>query len=333
MVTTRSSGDDDYTGYGAAAPCGTSLAAPIVTASAAMVLGTNGTLTNDDLEAVLKLTADDLGSPGRDNEYGHGQVKLSDAIDFVSSPREVYHSTVSSLGGQPFSGTYIGSRTNQEFSNTPFNSVGDTFEPFHVRIYELEIDASFASKGVGETVVNAWAQPRLSTGFPNQPKIDAYLLTSHIETDLTTLDDTDVVLRTYTYKVSEYGDSTSCLGWYPLEVSGAGACGSTDVTPKFDYTFVTEPSSPLSGSVSALSSMDLSIEILGSRVSIGASGVPAGQPIQFELHDVLGRTIRTSESSSSTSVQFDIRGLASGVYWARATTSDATVSRKVVIVR
>jgi hypothetical protein len=215
IVTTKGSGDDDYTGYGFAAPCGTSLAAPIVTASAAMVLGANGTLTNDDLEAVLKLTADDLGSPGRDNEYGHGQVKLSDAIDFVSSPREVYHSMVSSLGRQPFSATYIGSRTNQEFSNTPFNSVGDTFEPFHVRIYELEIDASFASKGVGETVVNAWAQPRLSTGFPNQPKIDAYLLTSHIETDLTTLDDTDVVLRTYTYKVSEYGDSTSVSDGIP----------------------------------------------------------------------------------------------------------------------
>lgn len=68
-------------------------------------------------------------------------------------------------------------------------------------------------------------------------------------------------------------------------------------------------------------------------MSMSASGAPTGDAIQFALHDVLGRSVRTVESSGSSSVQFVTDGLASGVYWARATTAGSTVSQKVVIVR
>lgn len=70
-------------GYGGGS--GTSLAAPHVTGTAALVLAAgiadanrNGRV-NDEVEARLQQTADDLGLPGRDPEYGYGLVDAARA--------------------------------------------------------------------------------------------------------------------------------------------------------------------------------------------------------------------------------------------------------------
>ena len=60
---------------------GTSMAAPMVAGVCALILSANRDLTPDNVTEILKITANDLGEPGRDNVYGWGEVNASRALD------------------------------------------------------------------------------------------------------------------------------------------------------------------------------------------------------------------------------------------------------------
>jgi serine protease len=60
---------------------GTSMATPHVSAVAALVWGASPTATNAQIRQVLRDTAEDLGTAGRDNYYGYGLVRAKAAID------------------------------------------------------------------------------------------------------------------------------------------------------------------------------------------------------------------------------------------------------------
>ena len=59
---------------------GTSFASPIVAGCAAVLLANNPQLTNVEVVEILEETALDLGSAGRDPEYGEGLVQLDKAL-------------------------------------------------------------------------------------------------------------------------------------------------------------------------------------------------------------------------------------------------------------
>lgn len=59
---------------------GTSMATPHVAAAAALVWASKPNLTNDQLGALLRATATDLGAKGRDDYFGHGLVNPTRAI-------------------------------------------------------------------------------------------------------------------------------------------------------------------------------------------------------------------------------------------------------------
>ncbi|MGD9559724.1 MAG: S8 family serine peptidase [Oscillospiraceae bacterium] len=61
---------------------GTSMAAPIVSAVAALLYAQNPKLTPAGVKEILYNTADDLGTPGRDNYYGHGRVNAYRALRY-----------------------------------------------------------------------------------------------------------------------------------------------------------------------------------------------------------------------------------------------------------
>jgi subtilisin family serine protease len=64
---------------------GTSMAAPHVAGTAALVWSTNPTLSRDEVEAILFDTADDLGAPGRDDRYGYGRLNALRATQRAAS--------------------------------------------------------------------------------------------------------------------------------------------------------------------------------------------------------------------------------------------------------
>jgi subtilisin family serine protease len=62
---------------------GTSFSSPMVAGVAALVDGKYGGAMNaGDLKEVLKMTADDVGAEGTDNEFGHGRVNADMATDY-----------------------------------------------------------------------------------------------------------------------------------------------------------------------------------------------------------------------------------------------------------
>lgn len=63
-----------HKGGGYATLSGTSMAAPHVTGTAALVIANGNGLINDEVRSRLQSTAEDLGMEGRDNLYGYGLV-------------------------------------------------------------------------------------------------------------------------------------------------------------------------------------------------------------------------------------------------------------------
>ncbi|MDH7569866.1 MAG: S8 family serine peptidase [Armatimonadota bacterium] len=69
-------------GGGAVGAVGTSFSAPIVAGVAALMLSVNPSLTGEEVQAILKESADDRGPAGWDPDYGWGRVNAARAVAF-----------------------------------------------------------------------------------------------------------------------------------------------------------------------------------------------------------------------------------------------------------
>jgi subtilisin family serine protease len=96
--------------------CGTSMAAPVVTAVAAMIWSRNLSMTAAQVRSLLEASAADLGSPGFDPYFGHGRVSAYNALYVppppppslsvsISGPTEVLPNTSCSWFGSAAGGT------------------------------------------------------------------------------------------------------------------------------------------------------------------------------------------------------------------------------------
>jgi subtilisin len=99
-----------WTQGGYAVDCGTSMAAPVVSAAAALVWTKNPSWTNQQVRAHLAATAKDLGAPGWDEYFGFGRIDVGAAVGVpppsvqISGPTlitssDTYTWTASASGG------------------------------------------------------------------------------------------------------------------------------------------------------------------------------------------------------------------------------------------
>ncbi|NVJ60154.1 MAG: S8 family serine peptidase [Gammaproteobacteria bacterium] len=79
-TTVESRTGTDYAYYN-----GTSMATPHVTGVAALVWSQFPQCSASQIRNVLNVTAEDLGSSGRDTKYGYGMVNAQDAVDYLSA--------------------------------------------------------------------------------------------------------------------------------------------------------------------------------------------------------------------------------------------------------
>ena len=75
---------------------GTSMAAPHVSGVAALVWSAIPNLTNTEVRDALIATAEDLGTPGRDDMYGAGLVQANKALTYLyDTPFPTFYPTPS----------------------------------------------------------------------------------------------------------------------------------------------------------------------------------------------------------------------------------------------
>ncbi|HED54317.1 MAG TPA: hypothetical protein ENJ00_08975 [Phycisphaerales bacterium] len=82
-VNILSTWDDAASSPGYRYQSGTSAAAPVVAGVAALVLSADPTMSPDEVRDVLKNSAQDLGAPGFDVQYGYGRVNANRAVALV----------------------------------------------------------------------------------------------------------------------------------------------------------------------------------------------------------------------------------------------------------
>jgi thermitase len=127
-------------GGGYSGASGTSFAAPIVAGLAALIISTNPTFTPTQIQNKVKQSADDLGTPGWDTNYGWGRVNAASAVSGAPAPDTAPPSvsfTSPSSGGN-VSGTVtlqVSASDNVAVSSVSFSVDGvhqgsDTSSPF-----------------------------------------------------------------------------------------------------------------------------------------------------------------------------------------------------------
>lgn len=88
---------------------GTSFSSPVVAGEAAMIFAKNSALTADEVRQIISDTAKDLGTTGKDDEYGNGLVQIDNALQIVEQPA----APLLTVSGTPDQGTAIVMGTRQ----------------------------------------------------------------------------------------------------------------------------------------------------------------------------------------------------------------------------
>lgn len=180
---------------------GTSMATPHVTGAASLLLGANAYLHNDDIEQVLRLSADDIGAPGGwDPETGTGRLNAARSLEYLQTPWVIVTSAVT--GGSAVDSSAIGPVTLLGISGLP---EGD----YNARRVEVRADIAWGSplaitlcvwgRGVSTRGFSS-AEPNFGTGWcePVPLTTTAY----------------GAQFRTYVYHVWSIPTNTD-LGYFP----------------------------------------------------------------------------------------------------------------------
>ncbi len=136
---------------------GTSMATPFVTGVVAYLLSFNNTLTPYQVKQVLELTADDKGTPGFDESFGHGRVNVLAAATMVRTGI-----------GLPASGSYYVTKklvvTVNNTSDNYHSGLGDPYDKVLLAQKVYLYDAN--GKVVSVAMTNATNGQAIFYGLP-----------------------------------------------------------------------------------------------------------------------------------------------------------------------
>jgi subtilisin family serine protease len=298
---------------------GTSFSAPMVAGVAGLILSESRDrslgLTNDDIQHLMEQTADDLGSSGRDDEFGHGRVNARKALEALQPPNEVEQ--VVHTGG-------AGQKIDDDFSQIfIYNGRPDGIASGSYFADVYEVNGSVTFDHYYEQPPMVWIRDRSTKGWSiNNPNNEMPYV------KITNVTNEGFDFRTYAYYVTvDKSSGQQINSWYPASPSGV----------KIAYTAVgdrgTAPTPP--PSVSLTGPYSLSYNESGTWTADVTDGVapftyrwrtrPASDPYGWTTQ----KTTTTSNRSDSYS---HAMGLSGFVVEARVTDDRGEAETKTINV-
>ncbi len=166
------------TGSTYASPNGTSFSAPLVAGLIGLVWSYNPDLTPDEVEQIIKLSADDLGAPGVDDTFGYGRINAANALAMTPAPSVQFQfpaglpDIIDPSGGTTFRVEVIGSDITP-VPGTGTLTYNDGSGPITVPMQEIEpnvYDAVFSALEC-DTQVSFFVSVQTSDGgTANEPR-------------------------------------------------------------------------------------------------------------------------------------------------------------------
>lgn len=333
---------NSYTRY-----TGTSMATPIVSGIASLLKGYNPNLYNDDIEQIIRISADDKGPTGWDQEYGTGRVNARKALDYLRAPYVLRHSTASgatSVVGPDESVLYLLSNpeTYWDYSyllvpKTFYGVAGLEDGTYLVLTYEAYRDVSFEAM----SLAFAWGRGIGTVGLSNA---NLNFGLGWCEVVPGSLSQSGARLKTYVYAVGRLaneliiGNYWNFIGWYPTY--------PTDVS--YNYTVLGIPTiQQLTADGSQLRSERVSLaeefalypnypNPFNPETNISFS-LPEKLFVTLKVYDVLGREVAELVSDfregGNYKVKLDGSNLSSGIYFYKLTAGGNISVKKMLLIK
>jgi hypothetical protein len=208
---------------------GTSFAAPHVAGLAALLLGYDNTLYNDDIENIINLSATDEYRPpaaeGYDDHTGYGIINARTAFDILQPPNCLIH--FEEYGGYEHSAT--------GYMMYQFFDVGNlsSGSPYLARRVEVRKWVNFDRPYID--IPNVWGTGVRAAGFSGANPNYGMGYTDIIPGTIT---ETGCQARTFIYQVRTI--SMEYIGWYPCDINGVrfaySVLGEEELLPA-DYIY------------------------------------------------------------------------------------------------
>jgi hypothetical protein len=187
---------------------GTSMAAPHVTGIASLLKGYNSNLANDDIENIIKLSADKIPAMNGDNfntTYGYGRVNAELALKYLLPPYTFVQQTA-------ISGTTVNTSKQDE---AQFFTAGNLASGNYL-VQKIEVQKTVPLPNNIINVVGAWGRGAFSTGWSTANPNFGEGFCDVVPGSLT---NTSMTLRTYVYDVTTLLGVH--LGYYPVSPANA----------------------------------------------------------------------------------------------------------------
>ncbi|NQV17722.1 MAG: S8 family serine peptidase [Armatimonadetes bacterium] len=180
---------------------GTSFSSPLVSGAAALCLSLNPNLYPEDIEHILKQTANsDINVPGWDSETGHGILDVHNVLSYIQN-HTFEHFSVTNISGQLVQSWY-----HQHFYET-FKVPNGIY---YAKRYKIETDIDFIPNSDDFEI---WPIS-INAGFRDNSPGDGFNNSEIVNIDYV---NNTCTVRTYAFKL-RYTDGTF-FRWFPCEPS------------------------------------------------------------------------------------------------------------------
>lgn len=188
---------------------GTSMSTPIVSGIASLLKGYKPSLENDDIENIIRISAEDKGDIGWDVYYGTGRVNARKALDYLRAPYSLYKYYASGGSVYGSTGTY-----QLVMFGVPGLADGVYFVKRHEVRKTINVNPNYVQRYV-------WGRGLTTTGFSSEEPNYGMGFCDSVSSTATT-----ATLRSYVYEVWNF--ALQYLGYYP----------TTPANVSFKYTIL-----------------------------------------------------------------------------------------------